>query len=229
MTKVKICGLTRRCDIAYVNAAMPDLIGFIFAKSRRRITPDQAVILKAMLHPGILAAGVFVNEETAVMAELANRGIIDIIQLHGKEDNHIISRLRDQTDVKIMQAFAIQNKEDLKRINESTADYYLLDNKQGGGGIPFDWTLLENLENFRRPVFLAGGMNPGNVQDAVIRFHPYGVDISSGVETDGYKDEKKINDVIRRIGNDERKIRSIRRTIYTGDTDERGAESGRTL
>lgn len=204
MVRTKICGLTRTADIAFVNHSQPEYAGFVFAKSRRKVTDEQVKVLKADLIPEITAVGVFVNESPKRMAALKNDGIIDIIQLHGNEDNEVIRQLRSLTDAKIIQAFGIASQEDLQRANDSEADYYLLDHGRGGTGSSFDWRLLEETRAFNRPFFLAGGMKPENVGYAAEHFKPFGIDISSGVESNGYKDENKIRTVIGRIRDVER-------------------------
>lgn len=190
MTKIKICGLSRLCDIDYVNTTMPDYIGFVFAPhSKRYVSPSQASQLKARLSPCIKAAGVFVGEEAENILDIAGRGIIDIIQLHGSEDDHYISKLKAVSDVPIIKAFSIKSKKDIQTAVLSSADYILLDNGAGGTGDVFDWSLISEIS---RPYFLAGGLTPNNVEQAVAINHPFAVDASSGVETDGVKDFNKI-------------------------------------
>ena len=190
MTKMKFCGLSRPCDIKAANELKPAYIGFVFAPaSRRYVPPERAEELKALLRPEISAVGVFVNEKPERIAELADRGIIDLIQLHGTEDEAGIRQVRSLTGLPVIKAFSIAGERDVEAANESGADYVLLDAGKGGTGIRFDWSLLSGM---RRPYFLAGGLDMGNVSEAVERFHPYALDISSGIETDGVKDEKKM-------------------------------------
>lgn len=190
MTKIKLCGLTRPCDIAAANEIMPDCIGFVFAqKSRRYIEPDSALQLKKMLDPNISAVGVFVNEAAEKVAALLNRGIIDVAQLHGSEDEDYIRRLRALTDRPLIQAFRIDDEADIHRAKASSAERILLDSGSGGTGTAFDWRLLQDVD---RPYFLAGGLDPVNVREAVSRLHPYGVDVSSGIETNRQKDTAKM-------------------------------------
>ena len=178
MTKVKLCGLSRESDIAAVNKLKPDLVGFVFAKkSKRYVSPEQAEHLKSLLAPGILAAGVFVNEPVEAVAELLDRGVIDVAQLHGSEDDDYIARLRALTGKPIFPA-----------IESCAADLVLLDSGAGTGKT-FDWSLVRSVQ---RPYFLAGGLDPDNIADAIAALHPYGVDVSSGIETDGVKDESKM-------------------------------------
>lgn len=192
-TKIKICGLRRMEDIEAVNRLMPDFVGFIFwEKSKRHVTPEQAETLKKRLDPEILAVGVFVDEQIKVVSDLLNRGIIDIAQLHGHEDEKYISDLRKCTEKPLIQAFQIRSEESadeiLKKAKNSTAEYVLIDSGMGSGK-SFNWDLLKD---FPREYFLAGGLDPENVGEAVARTSAFAVDVSSNVETDGEKDEKKM-------------------------------------
>lgn len=189
MTKIKLCGLSRPCDIQAANALMPDYIGFVFApKSKRYVTPEKARTLKQMLLPGIQAVGVFVNEEPETVAKLLQDGTVDIVQLHGTEDEAYIRQLRRLTDRPIIRAFPVEASGDMESIEQSSADYILLDSGAGTGTV-FDWTLIQNIT---RPFFLAGGLDPDNAADAVRTLHPYAVDVSSGIETGGKKDKSKM-------------------------------------
>ncbi len=189
MTKMKFCGLKRPADIEAVNELQLDYIGFVFAKkSKRYVTPETARELKALLRPEIQAVGVFVNEEAAVIADLLNTGVIDIAQLHGSEGEAEIAALRALTQKPLIQAFQVKTEEDVRTAEKSTADLILLDSG-AGTGTTFDWEILHNV---KRPYFLAGGLDPENVADAIKRAHPYAVDVSSGIETDGIKDREKM-------------------------------------
>lgn len=190
MTKIKLCGLSRPCDIEAVNELRPDFIGFVFAKkSKRYVSPETAAALKAALDPAIRAVGVFVSEPVEGVASLLERGIIDVAQLHGKEDEAYIAALRSMTDKPIIKAFRIDTEEDVRKANNSSADFVLLDSGNGGTGTVFDWNLLQGIT---RPYFLAGGLNPENAEAAVSALKPYAVDVSSGIETDGFKDAAKM-------------------------------------
>lgn len=189
MTKIKLCGLSRPCDIEAANALRPDCIGFVFAKSSRRfVSPEQAAALKQMLAPDISAVGVFVDEAPECVADLLSRGVIDLAQLHGSETDAYIARLRKLTDKPILKAFAVRGEGDLAAAESSAADLVLLDSGAGTGAA-FDWAMLRQ---FGRPYFLAGGLTPDNVGAAIKALRPYGVDVSSGIETDGKKDNKKM-------------------------------------
>lgn len=190
MTKIKLCGLSRPCDIDVANELRPDFIGFVFAKkSRRYVSPDVARELLRKLIPGILAVGVFVREAPENVAALLNGGVIDLAQLHGGEDAEYIQRLKALTDKPLIQAFRVDGPADLDKARASAADHILLDNGAGGTGAVFDWSVLTG---FERPYFLAGGLGPENVAEAVRALNPYAVDVSSGIETDGVKDAGKM-------------------------------------
>ncbi len=189
MTKIKLCGLSRTEDIEAVNELKPEYIGFVFApKSRRYVTPQAAAELKQLLSAEIQAVGVFVNESPEKIAELLRSGVIDIAQLHGDEDEDYISRLRQLTDKPIIKAFRVKTEKDIADAERCSADYILLDSGAGTGTV-FDWKLPANI---RRSYFLAGGLSPDNVGKAVAALHPFAVDVSSGIETDGTKDKTKM-------------------------------------
>lgn len=189
MTKIKLCGLSRDCDIEAVNELKPEYIGFVFApKSKRYVDKDRAAGLRRSLRPDITPVGVFVNENPEAIASLLKNSIIDIAQLHGSESEEYIENLRNLTDKPIIKAFRIDTRQDVEIANQSRADYVLLDSGQGTGTV-FDWNLLKNIA---RPYFLAGGLTPDNVNQALTLLHPYAVDISSGIETDGFKDKEKM-------------------------------------
>ncbi len=191
MTKIKICGLRRPEDIAYVNEAKPDFAGFIIdvPKSRRNVPQEKVRELTALLSPEILPVGVFVNAPMETILSLVTDGTLKAVQLHGQESQSYLEELKKQVAVPLIRAFSIRSPEDLTEAEKSPADFVLLDNGAGGTGETFDWSLLSS---FDRPFFLAGGLRLENITEAVNRFHPYALDLSSGVETDGYKDKEKI-------------------------------------
>lgn len=199
MTRIKLCGMTCPEDIQTANLLMPDYIGFVLSPvSRRYITHSQAAALKKLLSPRIAAVGVFVREKPETVAELLNCGILDAAQLHGGEDALYLARLRALTDRPILQAFRVHGPEDLDAARQCPADGILLDSGAGSGK-RFDWNLLRT---FPLPYFLAGGLTPENVADAVSALHPYAVDVSSGIETNGKKDPVKMKafvDTIRKM------------------------------
>lgn len=197
MTKIKLCGLSRPEDIAAANEVNPDYIGFVFApKSKRYVSPTQAAQLKQQLAPGIQAVGVFVKEDPETVVHLLEDGVIDVAQLHGSESEAYIRTLRQHTHKPIMQAFRVDTPADLEKAQASSADYILLDSGDGGTGERFDWSLLTGVT---RPYFLAGGLDPENVGEAVEKLKPYAVDVSSGIETDGKKDPEKMRSFVRAV------------------------------
>lgn len=191
MTKIKICGLRRLEDVDYVNECMPDYVGFVFwPKSKRNLTLQEAKELRKHLNPAIKSIGVFVDREFEDMVELVNEGIISGIQLHGNETEETIHKLRETTPegTLIIKAFEVKDESDLISALNSPADEILVDSGKGSG-VSFDWNILTKLD---RNYFLAGGLGASNVGEAVKRLKPYAVDVSSKVETDGYKDFDKI-------------------------------------
>ncbi len=189
MTKIKLCGLSRPCDVEAANELKPEYIGFVFAPgSRRAVSLARAAELKRLLDPEIQAVGVFVNEAPEQVAALLNAGVIDLAQLHGSEREDDIGRLRRLTDRPVIKAFRVATAEDIQKAEECTADYVLLDSGSGSGAV-FDWSLVKDM---KRPYFLAGGLTPENVAAAVGALDPYAVDVSSGIETDGVKDQAKM-------------------------------------
>ena len=189
MSKIKLCGLSRKCDIEWANALKPEYIGFVFwSKSKRNVPPEKAKELKDLLSPDIKAVGVFVDEPIENVAELLNDNVIDIAQLHGGEDEEYIKKLRALSDKPIIKAFLLKSEIDAERAEKSTADYILVDSGTGTGK-SFDWELLKNIS---RPYFLAGGLCCENISQAITALDPYAVDVSSGIETNGCKDKNKM-------------------------------------
>ena len=189
MTKIKLCGLSRIEDIEAANTLKPDFIGFVFAaKSKRRVSHLKAAELKSKLNPETKAVGVFLDDDLDTVGALMNLGIVDLVQLHGSEDEEYISKLRAITDKPIIKAFIINNEDDVKQAEASSADYILLDGGKGEGR-SFNWKLLESI---KRPYFLAGGLNADNAEAAVADLHPFAVDVSTGIEAGGVKDKEKM-------------------------------------
>ena len=198
MTKIKFCGIRRMQDIEYVNELHPDYIGFVFWEhSKRYVTPDLAKALKERLDPSIKAVGVFVDEQPDTVAELCNNGVIDIAQLHGGETEEYIAALREKTNAPIIKAFKIKSSDDLESARQSSADKVLLDSGYGTGKV-FDWSLFSSLD---RPFFLAGGLSAENLHEAIDRFKPYAIDLSSAIETEGCKDRAKMETILRILRN----------------------------
>lgn len=197
--KIKLCGLRRECDIKWANSIRPDMIGFVFySKSKRFISFKDAKVLKNMLLSDIKAVGVFVNESPEKEAELINNGTIDYVQLHGLEDEEHIRSLRGLCDCRIIQAFKIEKAEDIDRARKSSADMVLLDCGDGGSGHSFDWSLAKDID---RDFILAGGLDVNNITTALTGLKPWGVDVSSGIESEGYKDKSKMVDFAKAVRN----------------------------
>ena len=200
MSRIKICGLRRPEDIAAVNEARPDYCGFIveYPKSRRSI--DRATLRELVrgLREEIVPVGVFVNAPKELVAELLEEGTIQIAQLHGQEDENYIRQLKTMTDQLLIKAFSIKTEADIKKAIRSEADYILLDQGAGGTGETFDWSLVPAI---KRPWLLAGGLGCDNLETAIQRLHPWAVDLSSSVETDGHKDPDKIVKAVQTVRN----------------------------
>ena len=199
MTKVKICGLSREEDIRIVNRILPDFIGFVFAPSRRQVDILTAVTLKKKLDPRIEVVGVFVNEDIESIAQIYRNKIIDLAQLHGDEDDAYIAKLKAKCGggCPVIKAVSVGS---VLPLLPDGADYLLFDTlseQRGGTGQTFDWSLLTNYAGL--PYFLAGGLDVFNATEAIKKLSPYCVDVSSGVETDGIKNEKKIDDFVRLV------------------------------
>ena len=196
MTKIKLCGLSREEDITVANMLKPDFVGFVFAKkSKRHVSRDKAAILKRNLDPEILSVGVFVDDAPEIVAGYLEDGLIDIVQLHGNEDNAYIETLRKYTAKPVIKAFRVREEKNLSEAEASSADYVLLDSGAGDGKT-FDWSLIRE---FNRPYFLAGGLTPDNVAEAIAILKPFAVDVSSGIETDGIKDAAKMKNFVNAV------------------------------
>lgn len=189
MTRIKLCGLKRPCDIDYVNELLPDYIGFVFVKGRKRyISEEDALSLSRQLERRITPVGVFIDESIENICNICNKGIIRAVQLHGKEDEEYIKTLKSKCGCEIIKAFQIKSADDIFIAEKSVADTVLLDSGTGSG-LTFDRSLLVGM---KRKFFLAGGLSIENVPDIIKKIHPYGVDVSSAIETDGYKDKEKM-------------------------------------
>ena len=203
MIKIKFCGISRACDVEVINELMPDYVGFIFAEqSKRYINYQQAERLKKILSPKIKTVGVFVDEDIEKIISFSS--ILDAIQLHGLETEDYIQKLHSLTDKIIIKAFKIDNIADIDEAIASTADYILFDSGNGTGKI-FNWNILKN-KNISRPYFLAGGLAPDNVKDAIAILNPFAVDVSSGIESNGLKDKSKMAEFVTAVKNAEEKI-----------------------
>lgn len=199
MTKIKLCGLMRPQDIEAVNQAKPDFAGFVFAPSKRNISPRHAADLKKLLSPDIPAVGVFSNTPDDLIISLAKDKIIDLIQLHGNESETSANYIKEETGLPIIRAVRVRNTEDINHALHFPCDYLLLDtyvkNQYGGSGMVFDWNMIPPIE---KPWFLAGGLGMNNLKEAA-ETGAWCLDISSAAETDGFKDPKKIKELIKTI------------------------------
>lgn len=206
--KIKMCGLRRPEDIIYANECIPDYIGFVFAESKRKVSAQKAQELGKQLDPSIKEVGVFVNEAAENLISEAWQSGIDIIQLHGDEDREYIEKVKWQTGKEIWKAVRVRTAEDIQKAMELPADKLLLDSfsedSYGGTGKVMDFDVLRQAD-IHKPYFIAGGLTidilPGILEDT----EPYGIDISSGIETGGVKDRDKMIRVIQfvRGGNNE--------------------------
>ena len=206
MLKLKICGMRRPEDIEMANRYKPDYIGFVFADSPRKVSYEQAKELSELLSEDIVPVGVFVNEHMKLIVELFKDGIIEMAQLHGDEDEKYIRNLKDKSieetgkEISVINAIEIKDDADyddeLLKWRDSASDYFILDSGKGSGKT-FDWSLIDKeSEFFKNSIFLAGGLNSENLALAIEEFNPFAVDLSSSVETDGFKDEEKIKEII---------------------------------
>lgn len=200
-TKIKICGIRRPQDVQAINTLLPEYTGFVFAPSRRQVSLDEAKDLSRQLHPSVCPVGVYVNADEAEIIKAVVSGAIRAVQLHGEESCRQVRELKAclPAGIPVIKALRMEAGHSLREWQESEADYLLLDAAAAGSGRPFDHELLVQAGEIRKPWFLAGGMNPDNVSPAIRRFAPYGIDVSSGVETVGNKDIRKMEMLIRRV------------------------------
>ena len=202
MPKVKMCGISKVETIPAIIDAKPDYMGLVFAPSKRQVTVDQAKTLVEELHKQyavrynsktIKTVGVFVNETIENLLKIAEEVKLDVIQLHGDEDESFIQILKEQSNVEVWKAVQVRSAADAEKWIDSSADMLLFDayhkDERGGTGEVFDWS---SLDEFERPFMLAGGIDSTNVARAIRTVRPYGLDISSGIETEGVKDNEKM-------------------------------------
>lgn len=204
--KVKMCGMKRVEDIAYANEVRPDAIGYIFfKKSKRYVTADQARDLDQKLDQKIKSVGVFVNETIENVVEIAKKVPLDIIQLHGDEDLDYINDLKTKIDLPLWKAVRVKDTLDIKKAEQLPVDRLLLDtfteekDMYGGTGKVMNYELIPE-EGISKPFFIAGGLHRNNIKEIIEKVHPYGIDISSGIETDGYKDLTKMKEIMEITG-----------------------------
>lgn len=203
MSAIKICGIYRAEDAEHINKFKPDYFGMIidFPKSHRSISKTKAARLRELIDKNIPAVGVFVNKEPSYIKSFIDEKIIDIVQLHGAEDNSYISMLKSMTLKPVWKAFKVRSTEDVRMAAQSCADLIILDNGYGTGRT-FDWSLIRDI---KRPFALAGGISLENIESALESLNPYLIDISSGVETDKLKDPGKIEKAIKAVRDFERR------------------------
>lgn len=193
MSRIKICGLMTEADVHAVNLYLPDYAGFIvnYKKSRRNISPEKLADLKKRLDTRIKAVAVTVDEPLESVKKIIKSGSADIAQLHGNENNDYIMSLKAD-GIEVWKAFVIKTDEDVRRAFDSPADMVLLDAGRGNGTV-FNWSLINN---FDRKYILAGGLNADNLERADKMLSPGVFDVSSGAETDGVKDPRKIRKIV---------------------------------
>lgn len=188
MTKIKMCGLRRPEDIEFANRVKPDYIGYVFAeKSKRYIAPEKAAELTKLLDRDIVPVGVFVDETMENIIAAVKMGAVKMVQLHGSESEDFVSELKSR-GIPVIKAFQVGSAEDIAAAERSCADMVLLDSGKGSGQT-FDWSLIGSI---KRPYLLAGGITAENAAQAIRQLRPFGVDASSCLETDGFKDIAKM-------------------------------------
>ena len=204
MTKIKICGLFREEDMEAVNVYRPDYVGFIinYPKSHRNLDIKSLEVLSKKLDSSIKRVAVFVNEDIEFIKKLFDKGLFDIIQLHGEEDNKYIQSLKISTKTDIIKAHKIEDKSSLDKISSCASDLVLIDTGKGGG-LSHSEKNIELLKQLNRRYMLAGGIDEGNVRYLLKELSPYALDISSGAETDRKKDRAKIKRLIEMIRKEE--------------------------
>ena len=203
---IKVCGLRRTEDIEYANLLKPDYVGFIFADSKRQVSKEEAKEFKEELNSEIKTVGIFVNQGIDDIIDIVNLIELDVVQLHGDEDQIYIDKLREKlksvkTDTEIWKAIRVKNQMSLEKIKSLKVDGILLDTYSikayGGLGESFDWDMVKNLK-LDVKLILAGGIDENNIKEAKDKIAPDIIDVSSGVETDGMKDYKKMKLLIER-------------------------------
>ena len=206
--KIKMCGLRRPDDIIYANECLPDYIGFVFAESRRKVSGREAKKLGEQLDPSIKKVGVFVNEPLRSLISISEEAGLDIIPLHGDEGEEYIKEVKHETGKELWKAVRVRMVKDIQEAQRLPADKLLLDSfseeSYGGTGKVMDFAVLDQAD-IRKPYFIAGGLTVENLPEILKKAEPYGIDISSGIETEGVKDREKMLKVIQcvRGGKDE--------------------------
>ncbi len=203
MTAVKICGLRRPEDIAMVNALRPEYVGFVFAASRRQVTVPEVQALAANLAPETQRVGVFLDHSADFVHGAVKLCALDVVQLHGSESPTFC---REFATSQVWKSFSVRNPGSLAAMSRYDVDGYLLDayhpDMAGGSGHSFDWQLAAGLSRSFH-LILAGGLQPNNVRPAIAAVKPQVVDVSSGVERDGFKDRELMRQFIDEVRRDE--------------------------
>ncbi|WP_201716240.1 phosphoribosylanthranilate isomerase [Rossellomorea arthrocnemi] len=198
MTKVKVCGIRRVEEAQWACDAGADAVGFVFADSKRRIDVETAARISASLPPHIMKIGVFVNESKENLKEIYSTVNLDFVQLHGEESVSFCENI----DLPLIKAIPIKEEADIIGMDQYPGELVLVDSGKGpfrgGNGTTFNWEYVEAIP-LSHQLILAGGLNPENVREAILKVRPFMVDVSSGVETDGKKDRKKIESFVRKV------------------------------
>lgn len=199
---IKICGITSKEEIQSINEVKPDYIGFVFAESKRKVSVDEAKELSNALNKGIKIVGVFRNNSEEEIINVLSKVPLDVIQLHGDEDNEFINRLREKSKVEIWKAIIVTSRSDMEKALKYKVNTLVLDGSIPGSGNVFNWDNLKDI-NINKKIFLAGGINENNVLEAINKVKPDGIDTSSGVEVidekGRRKDKQKMKRLIRKV------------------------------
>jgi phosphoribosylanthranilate isomerase len=193
--KIKICGITTIEEIKIINKFKIDYIGFVFARSKRQVDKEYVKEMINNLRKNIKTVGVFVNEKINIVNEISDYLDLDIVQLHGNETVDYIEKINR----KVWKGISLKNYNLLDLLNDYTSvEGILIDANIPGSGKSFNWKVLENIK-FNNKFILAGGLNVENIEEAIKKLNPDVVDISTGLEKNGKKDEKMIRNFMRRV------------------------------
>lgn len=200
---VKICGITEIEEIEELNKLKPDYVGFVFAESKRKVNKEYAKIMISKLNKDIKSVGVFRNNKFNEILSILKEIRLDVIQLHGDEDEDFIYKLKEKTNCEIWKAFSVRSYKDLLIVNKYPVDTILLDGSEPGSGEVFPWEILKK-SSISKNVLLAGGINEDNITEAINKIRPYGIDVSSGVESinrngQRLKDKIKMEKLIKKV------------------------------
>ena len=211
---VKICGITSEADALLAVGLGADAVGFVFAPSPRQVSPGTVGAIVKRLPQGILTVGVFRDEAPQRVVDIANHIGLGAVQLHGHETPQQSSWVRRRVAC-VIKAFPAGDRT-ISRFGEFGADYLLIDGASPGSGEVFDWRLAEGVADPRRMI-VSGGLDPANVAQAIAHLHPYGVDVSSGVESaPGRKDPQLVGAFVAAARRSGREVQAARRAGITG-------------